>query len=103
MSWGSIYLLSERSLKVCCLVLGIIFLGITVYVWGQGELQANDAHPLILVPLLSAIVLLSGAAALKKEPLQKLVLLWFLGVPALFWVVNTVACGAGWFTQSWCQ
>ncbi len=103
MSWGSIYQLSERSLKVCCVVLGIVFLGISVHVWRQGELQANDARTLILVPLLSAVVLLVGAAALKGNVLRRLVLVWFLGIPALFWVVNTVACSAGWYSQSWCQ
>jgi hypothetical protein len=103
MSWGSIHLLSERTLKVCCVLLGFIFLGISVYVWRQGELQANDARSLILVPLLSALVLLFGAAALNKESLRRLVLVWFVGVPALFWLVNTVACSAGWFTQAWCQ
>jgi hypothetical protein len=103
MSWGSIYLLSERSLKIFCALFGLIFLGISAHVWGQGELQANDARLLILVPLLSAVVLLVGAATLKKEALRALVLGWFLGVPAVFWLVNTVACTAGWFSQSWCQ
>ena len=100
MSWSSIYLLSERSLKVCCVVSGIIFLGISVHVWLQGALQANHAQLLILIPLLSALVLLVGAATLKKEALRNLVLAWFVGVPALFWVVNTLACGAGWFSAS---
>ena len=103
MSWGSIYLLSERTLKVCCALLGFVFLGISLYVWRQGELQANDARPLILIPLFSAFVLLFGAAVLKKEALRTLVLFWFLAVPALFWLVNTVACTAGWFTLAWCE
>lgn len=103
MSWGSIYLLSERSLKVCCTIIGIVLLGISAHVWSQGELQANGAQSLIFIPLSSAIVLLIGACTLKKEPLRNLMLAWFVGVPTFFWVINSVACGAGWFSSSWCQ
>jgi hypothetical protein len=103
MSWGSIYLLSERAIKIYCLLVGAVFLAISAWVWSQGELQANDSRALILVPLLSAIVLIVGAVALRKEALRTLVLAWFIGAPALLWAVSAVGCRAGWFTQSWCQ
>jgi hypothetical protein len=103
MSWGSIYLLSERSLKVCCLVIGAIFLGISAHLWRQGAIQESEAPFLILIPLVSGIVMLIGAVALKKNALRSLVLAWFVGIPAVFWVVNTVACGANWFSTAWCQ
>ena len=103
MSWGSIYLLSERSLKVCCVVLGTVFLGISAHVWHQGAIQKSGASFLILIPLLSGIVLLAGAASLKKEALRGLVLVWFVGIPAVFSAVNTVACSANWFSAAWCQ
>ena len=103
MSWGQIYLLSNRALRTLCVVLGLLFLGIAVHVWLQGELQKNGAELLILMPLLSGVVLLAGAAALKVAALRMLVLAWFVGGPAVLYAVFWVGCNAHWFSKSFCQ
>lgn len=103
MSWGAIYLMSERTLKLFCVLFGIIFLALSAWIWSQGELQANDSRPLILIPLLSSLVLLVGAATLRKEVLRVLVLFWFIGGPVALWLASTVGCAAGWFSVSYCQ
>jgi hypothetical protein len=103
MSLAGIFQLSERSLKGVCILLGLVFVAIAVLIWQQGELQANKAEALLLVPLLSAVVLIVGAAALRKEALRVLVLAWLVGGPVLLWAVNTVGCGARWFSTAWCQ
>jgi hypothetical protein len=102
-SWGQIYLLSNRALKTLCVVLGVFFLGIAAHVWLQGELQKNGAELLVLIPLLSGIVLLGGAAMLKLEALRTLVLAWFVLVPAVLYAVGWIGCEAKWFSESFCQ
>ena len=103
MSWGQIYLLSSRALKTLCVVLGLLFLGIATHVWLQGELQKNGAELLILLPLLSGLVLLVGAATLEVEALRVLVLAWFVLVPALLFGVGWLGCEAKWLSESFCQ
>lgn len=103
MSLGHVYLLSSRALKTLCVVMGFFFLGVTGHIWFQGDLQKNGAEVLVLIPLLSAVIMLAGAAALKVETLRAVVLAWFIGGPVVLYVVGWVGCKAHWFSQSFCQ
>lgn len=102
-SLGHVFLLSSHALKTLCVVMGLFFLGVAAYVWLQGELQQNGAELLVLIPLLSGVVLLVGVAALKVDTLRAVVLVWFIGGPAVLYVVSWVGCKAHWFSQSFCQ
>ena len=103
MSFEHTFLLSDRTLKITCVAIGIVFLGIAAHVWLDGALQRNGSEPLILVPLLSGLLLLIGPIAVEPRVLRVLVLAWFVALPALFYAVNSVACYAEWFSASWCR
>lgn len=103
MPFGTIYQISERSLKWLCFILGSFFLGITVHVWFDGEVQKNNAEALLLIPLLSGVVLLAGGFALRVEALRLLVLSWFVGLPSALYVLDLVGCGFRWLPESWCH
>jgi len=102
-SFGAIFRLDARTLKGLCLLLGVVFLGISVYVWLDGALQANGSELLILIPLLSAVVLIVGALLVPSEPLRLLVLVWFVVLPALFGLVSWLGCTTNLLSMSWCQ
>lgn len=103
MSLGAIFRLDGRTLKGLCLLLGVVFVGISLHVWFDGALQANGSELLILIPLLSAIVLIGGALFVSSGLLRLLILAWFVGLPAVLGVVSWLGCSAHWFVDSWCR
>lgn len=101
---GAILLLSEKQLRWLSVVVGLLFVGIAAYIRFTAELKPGETFAVLAIPLFTGIAMLAAVTFIKRvEHLRTFYVVWFVGIPALFWIVNSIGCGAHFFSEAWCR
>ncbi len=101
---GAVFLLSEKQLRWFSVIVGLLFVCIAAYIRLTAELKHDETFAVLAIPLFTGIaMLLAGTLVKRVEHLRTFYFILFIGIPALFWIVNSVGCGAHFFSEAWCR
>lgn len=102
MGLGAIYLLDYPRMRGLSVLMGLVFLGITAWVYATGDFESGALYYLILIPLSTGLALIAAGLLLNLHAMRMFYVFWFGALPAAFWAINLIGCGLGVFSKSWC-
>ena len=99
---SALWMLSERRVRQLSFALGVFFVLVAAFVRLTHDLAPGESYTVLIYPLATGLLLVAGGVWLNRRAIQVLWLVWFILLPALFWIASTLACRFEWLSAKWC-
>ena len=94
---------NEKVLRGLSIALGLTFVSIAVFIRLTHELAPGESYLILLYPLSTGLAMLLAGLRLSAAQLRWFYVVWYAGLPAVFWVTSTIGCKLAWFSAAWCR